>query len=520
MHVRWILTAAAALAVVAACNKDQESVAPVAAEADVAFHRQNNGNEGFQTEQPAQAEGLVPGAKLVPILTTGDILPGSNLPWAPVPDGLGAYRDGRGVTVFANHEITASGVTSSNGGPGFLFSRVSRLQLDPRSLRILQGDYVEDGSGGYIRFCSATWAGEEEGLPTGYFLTGEENGATARGSVVLAVSGQGQKTELPHLGAFSHENTVPIPGYDKVVSLGTDDSNGQSELYMYVANNERAFLSGDQTKGHLYVFKTDAKSAAGNPLHSGNMQVGESIKGYFVPIDDPADLGAAPADRYARLQAKVDALGAMPFVRLEDADYVRGRRHARGEPTAYFVDTGNEATTGRPQVGADCGGPCDPYGSIYKIELSEGDPTQWAELTLVARSAGPLSGWSSPDNVGISRRSIMIMEDPANTQWNGSRAPGIWNAPLYPRGRVGTFQQVARVTQETLIPGAAGKCVDSSGLCWESSGIISTDDLLGPGTWLFDVQAHTLPFTVGTGADAKQYSKESGQLLYLRLPGS
>ena len=53
-----------------------------------------------------------------------------------------------------------------------------------------------------------------------------------------------------------------------------------------------------------------------------------------------------------------------------------------------------------------------------------------------------------------------------------------------------------------------------------SSGIISTDDLLGPGTWLFDVQAHTYPFTVGTGADAKQYSKESGQLLYLRVPGS
>jgi hypothetical protein len=34
------------------------------------------------------------------------------------------------------------------------------------------------------------------------------------------------------------------------------------------------------------------------------------------------------------------------------------------------------------------------------------------------------------------------------------------------------------------------------------------------------VQAHTLPFTVGTGADARNYSKESGQLLYLRLPGS
>ena len=517
MPVRRTLAAAAVIVALAACNKDQDSVAP-AADADAAMSRA--ADEGFQTTQPAQAEVLIPGAKLIPILTTGDILPGSNLPWGPVPDGLGAYGTGASVTIFANHEITASGVTSSNGGPSFLFSRVSRLQLDPRTLRITQGDYVEDGSGGYIRFCSATWTDAKEGLPTGFFLTGEENGATAKGSVVLAVSGQGQKTELPHLGAFSHENTVPIPGYDEVVVLGTDDSQGQSELYLYVAKDEAAFLSGDQSKGHLYVFKTDAKSAAGNPLHSGNMQVGETIRGSFVAIDDPADLGAAPADRYARLQGKVDALGAMPFVRLEDADYVRGQRHVRGEPTAYFVDTGAESTTGRAQVGADCGGPCDAYGSIYRIELAEGDPMTWAEITLVARSTGPKSGWSSPDNIGLSGKSIMLMEDPANTQWDGTRAPGIWNASLHPGGRVGSFQEVAQVTQESLIPGPSGRCVDSSGLCWESSGIISTDDLLGPGTWLFDVQAHTYPFAVGTGADAKQYSKESGQLLYLRIPGS
>lgn len=519
MQVRWILTAAAALAVVAACNKDTDNMAP-AADADIALNRSGDRNRSFRTEQPAQAEVLVSGARLVPILTAGDILPGSGLPWAPVPDGLGAYRNGRGIGVFANHEISASGVTSSNGGTAFLFTRVSRLTLDPSSLKILNGDYVEDGSGGYIRFCSATWADEKESLPTGFFLTGEETGPSPKGSIVLAITAQGEKTELPHLGAFSHENTVPIPGYDEVVVLGLDDSNGQSELYLYVAKNERAFLSGDQSKGHLYVFKTAVKSGSGNPLHAGNMQVGQSIEGTFVEIADPADLGAAPADRYNRLQAKVDALGAMPFVRIEDADYVRGRRHARGEPTAYFVDTGSETTTGRPQVGADCGGTCDAYGSLYKLELSDDDPTRWAELTLVARSSGPASGWSSPDNIALSRRSIMLQEDPANLQWDGSRVPGIWNASLYPRGRVGAFQEVARVTQETLIPGAPGKCVDAAGQCWETSGIISTDDLLGPGTWLFDVQAHTYPFAVGTGAEAKQYSRESGQLLYLRVPGS
>lgn len=80
------------------------------------------------------------------------------------------------------------------------------------------------------------------------------------------------------------------------------------------------------------------------------------------------------------------------------------------------------------------------------------------------------------------------MEDPAYNGFDGSRAPGIWNAKFRDHGATGTFQEVIEVTQETLIPGAAGKCVDATALCWETSGIISTEQWLGQGTWLFDVQ--------------------------------
>jgi hypothetical protein len=38
---------------------------------------------------------------------------------------------------------------------------------------------------------------------------------------------------------------------------------------------------------------------------------------------------------------------------------------------------------------------------------------------------------------------------------------------------------------------------------WESSGIIETSDIFGPGTWLLDTQAHTL--------------YEGGQLLLMRI---
>src|SRR5262249_1689109 len=157
-------------------------------------------------------------------------IPGTTLPWAPIPDGLGAYQSGSSLIIHSNHEINASGVPSTNGGPAFTFTRVSRLALDIGSLSILSGDYAEDGTGGYIRFCSSTWVDALEGFPTGYYFAGEENGATAHGSIVVAFDKTGAKTELPQLGALSHENTIGVPGFPgKVVAFTTDDSNGQSE---------------------------------------------------------------------------------------------------------------------------------------------------------------------------------------------------------------------------------------------------------------------------------------------------
>jgi hypothetical protein len=511
---------------IAACQQDPQALTA----GPVLSRHDHSGDGGFVTSQPAQARPLVPQATMKPILTTGDLMPGSNQPWAPTPDGLGAYAEGSDLVVFANHEITAAGVTSSNGGDAFKFSRVSRLVLDPEGLVVKSGRYVEDGITGLIRLCSATWVGWVEGFSMGLFLTGEENGPTAKGSLETAFDGEGNRTELPHLGALSHENAFAVPGFrGKIVTFETDDAAGQSELYMYVANNEQAFLQG---AGKLYVFKTDVKAPSGKNLHSGNLVEGQPVDGYFVEISDPADLGAVPSARFDRLQTKVDALGAFPFVRLEDGDYDKGaisdrRGEERGErdednrrPAFYFVDTGSPSVTGRAQVNADCGGVCDLAGSLYRMELDPSDPTQHAKLVLLQRSQGQASGWASPDNIATTRKSIMLMEDPAYNGFDGSRAPGIWNARFRDHGRVGTFQEVVEVTQEQLIPGPGGKCVDATGLCWETSGIISTEQWLGSGTWLFDVQAHTLPFAVAQGGSTFNYSKESGQLLYLRLPGS
>ena len=137
------------------------------------------------------------------------------------------------------------------------------------------------------------------------------------------------------------------------------------------------------------------------------------------------------------------------------------------------------------------------------------------------RSTGAAAGWASPDNIATTRKSLMMQEDPAYSGFDGSRPPAIWNLRLAKDGRtVQPAVKVAQATQETLIPGPGGKCVDASGLCWETSGIINTSQWLGEGSWLFVVQAHTLPFTITKGGVTSQYGNEGGQLLVLRLPGS
>jgi hypothetical protein len=475
-------------------------------------------SSGFVTSQPAQARAVLPQATVKPILTVGDPIPGATdadaeqRVWAPLPDGLGAYQDGNDLVLFANHEITSAGVGK------FKNARVSRLVLDPSTLSVLSGTYAVSGqrtSGDPIgplvqRLCSATFNSSGEGFGAGWFFTGEESVGSTTGGMQLAVSHDGTGvTQLPWLGRMAHENYISVPGFgNKVVLLGTDDNNGASELYMYVANSAGDVLTG---AGKLYAFASD------QPTHSGNLIKDQAITGQFLEITNPsADPGV--------LQTAADNLGdhgAMPFVRLEDIDYSRSPDESG--PAVYFVDTGNDLTSGRVagKVNVTCNStPCDHSGSIYRMELNAADPTTGAKLTLLARSRGVAVGdWASPDNISVSENSLMLQEDPAYDGFN--RPERIWNFKFEENGRL-TKPKAAVELNTTQLSGTP--CEDRGALgstCWESSGIIDASQWLGAGTWLFDVQAHTLPFTYNDGTSTPvTVSSEGGQLLFLRLPGS
>ena len=495
-----LLTAAAASALLA-CDKQADTLSSTqpleAAQA-----------AGFVTSQPAQARALLSQAQIKPILTVGDPLPGqeSNADpeqrvWAPIPDGLGAYSDGADLVLFSNHEITSSGVSGK-----FPYARVSRLVLDPATLSVKSGSYPITGkAAGFLfqRLCSATFIGADEGFGAGWFFTGEESVTGGAEGIQLAVKNDGSETrKLPSLGRFAHENYIAIPGFGgKAVLLGTDDnspaalgSSARSELYLYVADNAASVLAN---AGKLYVFTSSQQSA------SGFLTPGQAITGTFAEVPNAAGLSAND------LQTAVDQLGAFKFVRLEDLDYARHPGTPGGKPSVYFVDTGNNL--------ALCGGQvCDPFGSIYRIDLDAADPTHGARIELLTRSRGVAAGdWASPDNIAVSEQSLMLQEDPAYAEFN--RPEKIWNFKIQGNGTLGAPVAVAELETEKY---TGVVCSDAAHTCWESSGIIDASRWLGDGTWLFDVQAHTLPFSYQDGDTRVDVGSEGGQLLYLRLPGS
>ncbi len=107
--------------------------------------------------------------------------------------------------------------------------------------RIVFGELIEDGSGKYERFCSATiFSGSEFKNPL--FITNEE----IERMVVAYDTITKNKIEMPWLGKFSHENTILIPNKNnKVIVLITEDGEpNHSQLYMFISDKPNDFLTG------------------------------------------------------------------------------------------------------------------------------------------------------------------------------------------------------------------------------------------------------------------------------------
>ncbi|HEV3479412.1 MAG TPA: hypothetical protein VG144_08175 [Gaiellaceae bacterium] len=465
----------------------------------------SHGQPGFDTAKPPYLLPAAPGVVIDPILTTGDIVPGSqtqpSIGGPPVPyqmtgiaDGIGAYKSrggdddddddggrGRGgdVVVVFNHE-TGRTFPGPVTGPAGVDARITRLEIDKRTRTVLDAEYLFTGHEGFERFCSS-FLTMIHGRPM--YFTGEEatdvpgTPAGRDGTSIALDPETGMWRATPHWGRLNHENVVPIR-LSKWVILSTDDDfrPGPSYLYAYIANDFNRAVRG--VEGSLYVWKADNNAKNQN----STVVKGESVPGRFIPLSQAPDNATS-----ASLKAAATRENAFRFDRLEDLDPFPGKKGR-----TYFVDTGKPPQTVR--------------GRLYQFDIDPRDPTR-ATLKMVLNGDAPDNDdIVNPDNIDASKKVLVLQEDRESAFRGEPSRVLVWN--YNPNSQPRTVARVAR--PET-----------ASRFNWESSGIFDASHLLGKDWWLLDVQAHDQQaLQPGPTLVPNTVSGEDAQFLAIKIPNS
>jgi hypothetical protein len=397
----------------------------------------------------------------------------------------------------------------------------------------------------------------------------EENG------VVLALDVRTGKYETVYgMGRHNHENDVAIPGYGHPVVFSGDDTftsgpltippggpltltsvPAQSQLYSYVAPSTDALLT-DQ--GDLWAFVSDTPGLDDYYDFTPSMSATQEAAGHFIKVPKniatgrnadgselkAADVGfpAPPTDgswqRDLRtttptgidgpqwvLEYWSDLNHVFQFVRVEDIAY--DKRPGMGN-VVYVVDSGR-GTAGASQPGRSTN------GRVWRMVLDKSDPTKVTSLkVLVEGDDNPVKTVGEihqPDNVETSAAGLLVTEDPGSSQQFAAAEqsqPNATTARLWWVPFSGSAQVVVKVDQS-----ADGGPTDVDGRpngnwgAWESSGIVDASAAFGPGSFLIDVQAHTLwvekapgDDNTGDGQPDFTFKREGGQLLLLKIPGA
>lgn len=468
--------------------------------------------------------GAPAGSEVKAIISSGEEPFADDFVFEGIPDGIGiAPGPGGTADVFVVHEQST---VPFAGRADFQDSSVSKLTLDTTpgaSLGAVLAAEVPIGpENGYLRFCSATMAGPDQGFSRYTFFANEETNDVVDvpsgapygpdpaldpqrqgGYAVVLDAASGEFTQVAGMGRHNHENTVVVPGgWNQIAMLSGDDtfSAPSSQLYMYLANHE-SHIWGD--KGSLWAFRvtrtddgpvdpTDAFNGANDYL---DIQPGDDWQGHFIRVPKQiarGQTGVAPQDA---LEQWSNDHNVFQFIRLEDIDYDRNNSRV-----AYVADTGTTRVVPNPDTGRMTRGPSGTTGladngRIFRFEFDAANPRKVVSFSVMADGDAPNApefvGFTSPDNLGASANSLMVQEDTSNAViWRYDFSAEAWSV-------------VASVN-------------DPSG---ESSGIVDASEWFGSGTWLLDVQGH------GTFVDEQQigdvlYKRESGQLMLMTIPGS
>jgi hypothetical protein len=488
---------------------------------------------GYLTPQPPMLtlDPSVPaGSEVVAIINSGDVLSNGFL-FEGIPDGIGVMPGSSPGTVdaFVNHEqshvpfpATLADVSDAS---------VSRVTLDTTTGAVLDASVALPPSAGFIRFCSATMAGPNEGFRNYTFFTNEESTdvipvpagapygpdpATApdrqAGYSVVLDPATGRFTQVAGIGRLNHENTMVVPGgWDEIALLTGDDTffppnPAWSELYLYLAGNEQAIWND---KGTLWAFQVTAKNGVkvnpNDPFNGandyGDIATGDVLAGRFIRV--PLNIARGLRGNATPQQALEDwsiVNNVFQFIRVEDTAY-----DVNNHRVVYIADTGDRRMVPDPTTGRLTRNPSTgpfgefPNGRVFRMEFSANNPRRVTSFSILLNGdtgepagIGPIH---QPDNMGTSATSLMVQEDtsqaPNSRVWRYDFASGTWSV-------------VASVNDPA----------------WESSGIVSVAQWFGAGWWLLDVQAHSIFVHTEPGPPGITLKREGGQLVLIKIPGS
>jgi hypothetical protein len=404
--------------------------------------------------------------------------------------------------------------------------------------------------------------------------------AEKEAGLAVALDAQtGKRYEIHGMGRHNHENTVALPGFDDLVLLSGDDTftsgsltipaggplpagtrPAQSQLYSYIASETTSVLADE---GDLWAFVSDNPNVTDYyDFTTFTPGAPTSVSGHFIKVPkniatgldtDGTELKAGDVGfplpptngSWQRDLRSVAPLGidgpqwvleywsqlnnVFQFVRVEDVAY---DKRPGMENIVYVVDSGR-GTAGAPGAGVSTN------GRVWKMVFDPNDPTVVTSLSVLVEGDNnevkTVDEIHQPDNIETTPLGMLVTEDPGSSQQftaaqqESDRARAttarLWFVPYSGLGA----EIVVRVDQsadggETDVDDRT----DGNWGAWETSGIVDASAAFGPGSYLIDVQAHTLWVEKAPGEDTFidansdhdfTYKREGGQLLLLKIPG-
>lgn len=441
------------------------------------------------------------GGKFTSVLSVNDVVGSYRM--VGIPDGLGAFDNNDGTfTLLMNHELgNTQGIARAHGSTGAF---VSKWIINKSGLSVVSGsDLIQTvytwntGSNSFVqgptqfnRFCSADLApasaffNQATGLGTleRIFLNGEESGSEGRAfGHIITGTAAGTSYELPYLGKFSWENAVASPSSGvKTVVAGTDDATVNGQVYFYIGTKTNTGTEIDKAglnNGKLFGVKVTGLS--------------DEVSG-SIPAPNTAftlaDLGFVQNSTGVTLNSNSVTAGVTNFLRPED-----GAFDPSNPNDFYFVTTNAFTAPSR----------------LWRLRFNDiANPETGGTITAVLDGT---EGQRMLDNMTIDKFGhILLQEDPGGQ----AHSAKVWQYTIatdalelvgkHDPARFGDL--VGSVTTPATSPFNNDE---------ESSGIIDMCDILGPGMFLMDVQAH---YT--TGLSNLTEVVQGGQLVAFFNPAS